>query len=131
MLELARTYECGIRLPFALESDDLAGLPPEVIGPIREYGPQLLAEFDPPRPDAFFAGFYDATATRAELLRIIDSLPEGTYEIMCHPGHVDQHLLDITSYAAQRQRELEILTDPEVREGIQSRGIQLITFEDL
>ncbi|HEY2981593.1 MAG TPA: carbohydrate deacetylase [Anaerolineales bacterium] len=131
MLELAQEYECGIRLPFAYGSDDMAGLPPEVLGPIRSYAPRLLEEFNPPRPDAFFADFYDEQATRADLLRMIATMPEGTFEIMCHPGYVDDALRAATSYADQRAVELDVLTDPSVKEAIRARGIELISFAQL
>jgi predicted glycoside hydrolase/deacetylase ChbG (UPF0249 family) len=131
MLELAKEYRCGIRLPFVHGSDEMAGLPAEVIGPIRKHAPHLLAEFNPPRPDAFFAGFYDELATREGLLKIIHDMPDGTYEIMCHPGYVDEILLGATSYAVQRKTELDILTDPIIKEALQARGIALISFADL
>jgi predicted glycoside hydrolase/deacetylase ChbG (UPF0249 family) len=50
---------------------------------------------------------------------------------MCHPGHVDQHLRDITTYADQRRTELEILTDASVRAAIRARKIYLISFAEL
>lgn len=131
MLELAGDYRCGIRLPFAYGSDEMAGLPSEIIGPIRSQAPRLVAEFNPPRPDALFVSFYDETATRAELLRIIREVPDGTFEIMCHPGYVDDALREVTSYAEPRAAELEILTDPAILEAIRARGIQLISFADL
>jgi chitin disaccharide deacetylase len=131
MLEFAKEFQCGIRLPFAYGSDDMAGLPLEVMGPIRTYAPKLLAEFDPPRPDAFLADFYDEQATRADLLRMINEMPEGTFEIMCHPGHVDDGLRAITSYAEQRKVEFDVLTDPSVKEAIQARKIELISFAQL
>jgi predicted glycoside hydrolase/deacetylase ChbG (UPF0249 family) len=131
MLELARKYECGIRLPFVYGSDEMAGLPASVIGPIREHAPKLLKEFDPPRPDAFFASFYDDLATRDELLRIIHEIPEGTYEVMCHPGYVDGTLINATSYASQRRTELDILTDPSVKDAVKARGIRLISFSEI
>ncbi len=131
MLEFAKEYDCGIRLPFAYGSDDMAGLPPEVMGPIRTYAPKLLAEFDPPRPDAFLADFYDEQATRADLLHMIEEMPEGTFEIMCHPGHVDDGLRKITSYAEQRKVEFDVLTDPSVKAAIQARNIELISFAQL
>jgi predicted glycoside hydrolase/deacetylase ChbG (UPF0249 family) len=131
MLELARKYECGIRLPVVYGSDEMAGLPPQVIGPIREHAPALLKEFDPARPDAFYASFYDQLATKQELLRIIHEIPEGTFEIMCHPGYVDRTLVEATSYAGQRRSELDILTDPSIREAVKARGIRLISFAEL
>jgi predicted glycoside hydrolase/deacetylase ChbG (UPF0249 family) len=131
MLELAKEYDCAIRLPIVHGSDEMAGLPSELIGPIRKYAPDLLTKFNPRRPTAFFASFYDELATREELKRIFDEIGEGTFEIMCHPGYVDDTLLAASSYARQRETELDVLTDPSIKENIDSRGIKLITFAEL
>lgn len=131
MLELAQEFGCGIRLPNVHGSDEMAGLPSSLIGPINEYAPKLLKEFDPPRPDAFFASFYDELATREELRRIVAEIDEGTFEIMCHPGYIDPILLAASSYAKQREVELEILTDPAIKQDILAHQIELISFADL
>jgi predicted glycoside hydrolase/deacetylase ChbG (UPF0249 family) len=132
MLELAREYDAGIRLVTAQGDDDsLDGLPDEVAAPIREYAPRMLREFKPRTPDIFLASFYDEMATKAELLRLVDSLQPGTAEIMCHPGYADSILLAGSVYARQRESELAILTDPTVRQAIQARGIELISFAQL
>ena len=130
MLELAEEYGCAVRLPKAFgDSDNWAGLPPSVIGPIREYGPRLLKQFRTPVPDAFYASFYDETATKAEIFRILDALPEaGVFEIMCHPGISDPELIAGTSYAVQRDLELEVLTDPALQSALEEKNIQLVTF---
>lgn len=131
MLELAKEFDCGIRLPHVHGSNEMAGLPPELIGPIKEYAPKLLSEFNPRRPDAFFASFYDDLATRDELTKILDQVSEGTFEIMCHPGYADPILLSASSYAKQREAELEVLTDPSIKQSIQAKGIDLINFSDI
>jgi predicted glycoside hydrolase/deacetylase ChbG (UPF0249 family) len=131
MLELATEFDCGIRLPNVHGSDEMAGLPSSLIGPINEYAPKLLKEFNPRRPDAFFASFYDELATRAELRKIFSQIDDGTFEIMCHPGYTDPILLNASSYAKQRETELEVLTDPAIRQEIEEHGIQLISFADI
>ena len=93
--------------------------------------PGLMQEFNPRRPDMFFVNFYDEGATKEVLLNIIDSVGEGTSEMMCHPGFVDEAFASESVYNAQRVRELEILTDPAVREAIDLKNIKLITFADL
>jgi predicted glycoside hydrolase/deacetylase ChbG (UPF0249 family) len=120
MLELAQEYGAAIRRVMAGTQT-----------PIEEYAPRLMKEFKPRTPDFFCASFYDEDATKAELLRLIESLKPGTTEIMCHPGYADTVLLAGSVYARQRERELAILTDPEVRAAIQSRGIVLISFAEL
>ncbi len=132
MLELAKEYDCAIRLPVVYGSDEMAGLPAELIGPIKEYAPRLLNEFNPRRPNAFFASFYDELATREELKKIFNEIQQdGIFEIMCHPGYVDEAFAKESSYNKQRETELEILIDPSIKEAIQASNIKLITFADL
>lgn len=132
MLELAAEYGSGIRLVIAEgHEDSMAGLPTEVLTPIQEFAPRLLKEFKPKTPDVFHASFYDEMATKDELLRLMAGLEAGTAEIMCHPGYADVTLLSGSTYARQRESELAILTDPEVRQVIQARGIELISFAQL
>ncbi len=132
MLELAREYDCAIRLPVVYGSDEMAGLPAELIGPIKEYAPKLLNEFNPHRPNAFFASFYDEFATHDELIKILNDIQQdGTFEIMCHPGYVDDAFAKESSYNKQREIELEVLTDPSIKQSIQERGIELISFANL
>jgi len=50
---------------------------------------------------------------------------------MCHPGYVNEAFAKESSYAFQRQTELEILTDPAMRKEVERRGIQLISFAQL
>lgn len=133
MLELAREYDCAIRLPRA-QAAQPDGLPPEVADSVREFTPRLLAEFKPRTPQTFIASFYDEDATQANLLNIIENLADGVSELMSHPGYADADLLDVQSgsiYARQRESELSILTDAKVRDAIRRRGIELITFRDL
>ena len=68
--------------------------------------------------------------TVAHLLETIRSLPEGTTEIMCHPGHFDADLAH-SRYARQREVELAALTDPAVREALRAAGVELISFAAL
>jgi chitin disaccharide deacetylase len=123
MLELAKEYGCAIRFPFTKVSSELEET--------ALHAPNLIQEFKPPRPDVFFVDFYDQTATKEDLLNIINRVGEGTHEIMCHPGYVDDAFAKESVYNFQRERELEILTDPTIKEAIEAQGIQLITFADL
>jgi predicted glycoside hydrolase/deacetylase ChbG (UPF0249 family) len=129
MLELAEEYDTAVRLPVEPEArDTLAGIPAELLQPVAEHAPRLLQQFHPRHPDAFFASFYDAHATKEELFRIIHSLDDGTFEVMTHPGYSDPDLVAGTSYAVQRDRELEILTDAETLAEVKKYHIELIHF---
>jgi hypothetical protein len=124
MLELAKEYDCAIRFPF---THDISSELEET----NKHLPDLLREFNPRRPDTFYVDFYDKGATQEELMHLIKEIDEGTSEIMCHPGHVDDAFVKESTYNKQRERELKILTDPSVREAIQANGIKLITFAEL
>ncbi|MGB6884346.1 MAG: ChbG/HpnK family deacetylase [Candidatus Acidiferrum sp.] len=67
--------------------------------------------------------------TREGVLRLLEILPEGTTELMCHPGYADAELAKTaTRLQASRQTELEILTDTEIRNLVASQGIRLIDY---
>lgn len=63
------------------------------------------------------------------LKKFLKSLPEGTTELMCHPGYADAALKKTaTRLQDSRQKELEILTDTGVRNLVASQGIRLIDY---
>lgn len=67
--------------------------------------------------------------TRQGVLRLLENLPEGTTELMCHPGYVDDALKkSSTRLQASREAELAILTDTQVRNIVASQGIRLIDY---
>jgi chitin disaccharide deacetylase len=123
MLELAAEYGCAIRFPFTKVSNELEETSKHV--------PHLLGKFNAHRPDIFIVDFYDEGATQAELLKIIKQLSEGTTEIMCHPGYVDDAFARESVYNFQRERELKILIDPAIKQTLVTQGIELITFANI
>ena len=67
--------------------------------------------------------------TREGVEKLLKSLPDGTTELMCHPGYVDEELRRTgTRLQESRQTELEILTDGSVRKLVATRGIRLISY---
>ena len=81
--------------------------------------------------DHFVEEFYDKGATLEAVVRILGELKPGTTELMCHPAVVDAELRDTSGYAEPRTRELEVLTNHEVRQVLQAAGIQLMNFASL
>jgi hopanoid biosynthesis associated protein HpnK len=66
------------------------------------------------------------------VLRLLASLPDGTTELMCHPGYADAELQkSATRLQQSRQTELQILTDQEIRKKIAALGIRLINYEEI
>jgi len=63
---------------------------------------------------------------------IVGSLPEGTWELVCHPGYCDQDLRQVkTRLRESRQQELRVLTSPAARQAIEAAGVELISYADL
>lgn len=73
-------------------------------------------------------GVLDDTLFRA----IAQSIPEGTWEFVCHPGYNDADLqVAGTRLRASRETELEVLTSTHARKILSDQGIALISYHDL
>ena len=67
--------------------------------------------------------------TREGVEQFMRSLPDGTTELVCHPGYADAALQKSpTRLQDSRQTELQILTDTEIRNLVASLGIRLIDY---
>ncbi len=63
---------------------------------------------------------------------IARSIPEGTWEFVCHPGYNDQDLqLGKTRLRESRETELHVLTLPAARHVLEQQGIELISYREL
>ncbi len=63
---------------------------------------------------------------------IARSIPEGTWEFVCHPGYNDADLqAGKTRLRNSREIELRVLTLPAAREVLTQEGIELISYRDL
>jgi len=69
----------------------------------------------------------------AELLRgTIEQMPEGTWEMVCHPGYDDAELRAMpTRLWESRQEELKLFLSAETRDLLHAREVQLISYRDL
>ena len=78
-------------------------------------------------------GMVAAGALDEELFRsLIENLPDGTWEFVCHPGYNDPELQSLrTRLRKSREQELEILTAPATRELLQRNSVELISYHDL
>ena len=67
--------------------------------------------------------------TRQGVERLLRALPEGTTELMVHPGYLDDALKKSpTRLRESREEELRILTDTGIRNLVASEGIRLIDY---
>lgn len=78
----------------------------------------------------YFCGIAQTGAlTREGLENLLNHLPDGTTELMCHPGYSDDHLQrSPTRLQQSRQAELRILTDERIRKLVATQGIRLISY---
>jgi chitin disaccharide deacetylase len=74
----------------------------------------------------FEAGRLDEAA----LLRLLDTLPEGDFEVGCHPGEGAPHVPEDPAWTYGWQAELAALTSPRVKARLQERGIALTTYAE-
>jgi hopanoid biosynthesis associated protein HpnK len=83
-------------------------------------------------PEHFFGFAATGQLARVGLLRIIQNLPDGTSELVCHPGINDAELERTgTRLRAEREGELAALTDAGVNKEILERGVHLMSFREL
>jgi hopanoid biosynthesis associated protein HpnK len=70
--------------------------------------------------------------TQEWINQLMDSLPEGVSELMCHPGYVDLEMSQAgTRLLHSRQQELHLLVAAESRRLIEARQITLINYSHL
>ena len=63
---------------------------------------------------------------------IVDGLPEGTWELVCHPGYNDAELAGIrTRLRDSREQELQLLKSSDAREVLARSGVQLTSYREL
>jgi predicted glycoside hydrolase/deacetylase ChbG (UPF0249 family) len=83
-------------------------------------------------PDGSFGVITTGDVDMPLIRTLLENMPEGTWELVCHPGYNDADLDKIrTRLRASRVQEFEILTNPDVRKLIDSLGIELISYNEL
>jgi predicted glycoside hydrolase/deacetylase ChbG (UPF0249 family) len=146
----AREVETEIRAQLSICSEILGRAPTHLDShqhvhieePARSIVDRLGSELGVPvrhrQPHLRYDGrFYGQTGTgellpanisAAWLMELLRDLPDGVTEVACHPGYPDDL---VTMYGAERETELHVLCDPDVRRVVREEGIALISFSDL
>lgn len=68
---------------------------------------------------------------KARLREVLNQLPEGVVEMMCHPGVVDDELRKISSFVDERAGELDALSDALIRPYLKELNIELTNYGKL
>jgi chitin disaccharide deacetylase len=128
-----------VRRPFDFPLTALRGAVPRVkrmtsdaLGLLRRRFHRVLKQHGCRTTD-HFAGFQITGRFRtAELVQLLEALPEGSTELMVHPGKCGEALRQArTRLKESRERELEALTAPEVRAAIERCKIELSSYRSL
>ena len=93
---------------------------------------QTVAAADMSTPDGSL-GIVATGSLDDRLFRLIlENLPEGTWELVCHPGYNDDALGRVrTRLRESREVELQLLTSAEARKWLMRDRVQLISYHDL
>jgi len=94
---------------------------------------RLIARKHGIRTPDHFLGLAGTGHMNLALMRsLVDTLPDGCSELMLHPGICDADLAATHSrLQKERQAELDLLLDPELKRLLTERGIRLISFREL
>jgi predicted glycoside hydrolase/deacetylase ChbG (UPF0249 family) len=130
---------CWVRRPFDFPMRALAGAAP-LKTRLTNCAMQLprvwfrrVLERHGCRSTGHFAGFQITGRFRtAELVQLLHLLPEGTTELMCHPGRCTAALRQAhTRLKESREEELEALMALETRTALERNGIELVNYAGL
>ena len=93
---------------------------------------RTVAESGMATPDGIL-GIVATGSMDDRLLRLIlQNLPDGTWELVCHPGYNDDALSRVrTRLLRSREVELQLLTSPVSRKWLTEGGIELISYKVL
>lgn len=128
-----------VRRPFDFPLNALRGTVPrlkrltsDALGLMRRRFHRVLTRHGCRTTD-HFAGFQITGRFRAaELVELLGAIPEGSTELMCHPGHCGAALKAArTRLKESREHELEALVSPEVRAAVARHGIELVNYAGL
>lgn len=82
-------------------------------------------------PAFFSEDFYGSNISSESFKRIINSFPDGTIEIITHPGFIDEEIKKTSTYSKERLQESKILTSTEIKTWVLENNIRLIDYEGL
>jgi len=68
---------------------------------------------------------------KARVITALYALPNGTSEMVTHPGVQDPEVRDPAHFADQRSRDFVVFSDPDLKNSLDDAGIDLISFRDL
>lgn len=98
---------------------------------LRRFYKRMTRDLDVHMTDHFLGFRLTGRLTEHTLSVALGALPDGTTELMCHPGYLRQDLAKAaTRLKESRALELKALTSPAVRELLNESGVRLSPFSE-
>jgi predicted glycoside hydrolase/deacetylase ChbG (UPF0249 family) len=94
-------------------------------------GMRQMRESQVRTPDALLGIAETGRLDEARLQALVAALPEGTSELVCHPGAGDGAIGAAYGWGFRWDEEAAALTSPAVRETLRREGVQLVAYPDL
>lgn len=83
-------------------------------------------------PDGVIGMIETGVLDSALLRQALTNLPDGTWELVCHPGYADADLRAVrTRLIESRERERNLLSSPELKEFLEKQKIRVISYREL
>jgi chitin disaccharide deacetylase len=83
-------------------------------------------------PDGTLAIVATGSLDERWLRHMVEHLPDGTWELVCHPGYNDAALQGVhTRLRESREQELRLLTSQSTRDLLASNGVEVISYRDV
>jgi predicted glycoside hydrolase/deacetylase ChbG (UPF0249 family) len=94
---------------------------------------RALSTFDagPARKVAGIGVFEAGGLDEDALLRLLIEMPDGEFELGCHPGSEVSRIPELPDWSYGWEQELRALCSPRVRQLVQTRGIRLCSYSEL
>jgi|HubBroStandDraft_6_1064221.scaffolds.fasta_scaffold175947_2 hopanoid biosynthesis associated protein HpnK len=102
------------------------------VGPARASFERTVRSHGIKTPDFFYGVSATGLLNREVLMRLLEGVPDGITELVCHPGGYDAELESAATRLKQsRQRELDALTDRGVKALASEIGIRFINYREI
>jgi predicted glycoside hydrolase/deacetylase ChbG (UPF0249 family) len=100
-----------------------------LISALSNSASRIFESFGLKFPDRFAGMQHPRVSDEEALCSFVRELPEGTTELMCHPGYASGG--DNPFSNEDRSQETAVLTSPTVVETVRQSGVELISYKDL
>jgi hopanoid biosynthesis associated protein HpnK len=130
VLRVARRFGIGaIRASPVVQSR--WGLRPALLGLASRHGARRFRAAGLRTPDALVGIAETGRLDERRLRGLVAALPEGTSELVCHPGAGDGAIASAYDWGFRWDEETAALTSPAVREALVREDVRLVAYRDL